>query len=100
MGTVKKIAKNTFFILISDISARILRLLFFRYIAIYLGVSDFGVLTFALSFSTILGVIMSMGLRRFATREIARKKDRANEFFGTLLLLKIPIGIFAFIISQ
>ncbi len=98
METVKRVAKNTGIILSADIFRRIMRLIFFRYIAVYLGVGDFGILTFVLSFSAILGVFISIGLRKFLAREVSRKKEDTGEFVGISLLIKIPLGIFTSII--
>ena len=42
---------------------------------------------------------MSLGVRRFATREIARDKDRVNKYLGTILFLKLPAGVLSFIIG-
>jgi O-antigen/teichoic acid export membrane protein len=61
MNTVQRIAKNTAVLLLSQIASYILGFFFIMYTARYLGAEGFGILSFALAFTGIFGVLVIWG---------------------------------------
>jgi O-antigen/teichoic acid export membrane protein len=67
-----------------------------------LGPEDLGKYYFAISFTTIFAIFIDLGLANVLTREVAKWQERAGEFLGSVLALKLPLAIislFALFIS-
>lgn len=92
MNAVQKLAKNVGFLTIGQFSSLFLGFLLFIYIARYLGESNFGIYSFALSFTSLFSLVADIGINQFITREIARDKDIFDEYLGNALLIKIPLA--------
>lgn len=92
MNTAKRIFKNTSILFIAQIVNYILAFFYTIYLARYLGVSDFGVLTFGISFTTIMGVTADLGLSILAVREIARDKSISSGYTGNLIVIKLVLS--------
>ncbi len=96
MSTVRRIAKNTIFLLVSQVINLLLAFLYMTYIARYLGPSGFGVLSFALAFTGIFAVFADFGLQLLITREVARDKNLAQKYLANFSLMKIILAVFAY----
>lgn len=96
MTTVKKIAKNTSLLLISQVISYILAFFYMIYIARYLGADGFGILSFALAFTGILSIFADLGLNTLTVREVARDKSLTNQYFSNVFLIKIIFCILTF----
>ena len=92
MNTVKRIFKNTSILFIAQIVNYILAFFYTIYLARYLGVSDFGILTFGISFTTIMGVTADLGLSILTVREIARDKSISSSYTGNLIVIKLVLS--------
>ena len=92
MNTVKRIFKNTSILFTAQIVNYILAFFYTIYLARYLGVSDFGILTFGISFTTIMGVTADLGLSILAVREIARDKSISSSYTGNLIVIKLVLS--------
>ena len=75
-----------------------LGLLFSIYLAKYLGVSDFGKYSFALSFTALLSMIVDVGFNQLTVREISRDKTKLGKFVGNILPLKIFLSVIYFMV--
>jgi O-antigen/teichoic acid export membrane protein len=62
----------------------------------YLGAEDLGILSFALSFTIIIGLIGDLGLSSLTTREVSRNHSLAPKYLGNILLIKILLAIVTF----
>ncbi len=65
------------------------------YTARYLGPERYGIISFALAFTSIFGVFTDLGLNTLTVREVARNKNLADKYLGNLLLLKSILVILA-----
>ncbi|HEX3013156.1 MAG TPA: flippase, partial [Methanobacterium sp.] len=92
MNTVKRIFKNTWILFIAQIVNYILAFFYTIYLARYLGVADFGVLTFGISFTTIMGVTADLGLSILAVMEIARDNSISSSYTGNLIVIKLILS--------
>lgn len=104
MNNVRKIAKNTGFLLISRILSYILAFLYLLYLARFLGPDNYGLLSLGLAFAGILGILADLGLNVLIVREIARNKSLTKKYLGNVILIKIilaaiTIGLTAFILN-
>lgn len=68
------------------------------YIARYLGPSNYGVLTYVISFVGLFSFLASFGIDSIVSREIIKNHDLKDEILGTAFYIKI-VGSFLAIIS-
>jgi O-antigen/teichoic acid export membrane protein len=93
------VAKNTFYLTMALVGQKILAFVYFTLLARFLGAEAIGKYSFALAFTTIFSIIADFGLTNVLIREIARNKEKANEFLGTFLIIKIILALLAYFIA-
>lgn len=96
MNTIQRIAKNTGLLFASQVVVQVLSFFYIMYSARYLGPSNFGILTFALAFTAIFGVIPDFGLRPLIVREVARDKSLASKYLANISGMKIILATITF----
>ena len=104
MNTVQRIFKNTGVLFISQMVNYVLAFFYTIYLARYLGVDMFGVLSFGLSFTLIIGVTADLGLSILVVREISRDKSISPHYTGNIIILKLvlcslTLGLIAVLIN-
>ena len=93
MNSVQRIFKNTAVLLISYVLSYVFAFMYTIYSARYLGVGNFGILSFALAFTGIIGIFSDLGLNTLITREISRDKSIIKEYIGNILTIKLILSI-------
>ncbi|MGB9980627.1 flippase [Methanobacterium sp.] len=93
MSTVRKIVKNTSVLFIAQIISYVFAFVYTIYSAQYLGAEGFGVLSLAIAFTGIFGVLADFGLATLVVREVARNKSLVNKYLGNALSIKIILAI-------
>ena len=88
MSTVRRIAKNTLVWFFGDIVGKILSLAFVIYAARYLHAEGYGILSFALAFTGMFGILSDIGFYELIVREVARDKQKAGKYIGNVIILK------------
>ncbi len=96
MNTLQRIAKNVGVKISAKIISKILSFFFIIYVARYLGAEGFGILSFALAFAGIFGVLTNFGLDLLVVREVARDKSLARKYLGNAIGIKIILAIIVF----
>jgi len=96
MNTIQKIAKNMGVLFASQIIGYILAFFYTIFIARYLGVDGFGILSFAIAFTAILGIFADLGLSTLATRDLAKDKSLISKYIGNITLIKLILAVFTF----
>lgn len=94
MSKIRKIAKNSFLLLLARVISIILGFIYTVYIARYLGAEGYGILSFALAFSGIFGVFTDLGFSTLITREVARNRSIAAKYLGNIILIEIILAGF------
>ncbi len=97
----KKVFSNAFSLFIIQGVDYILPLLLFPYLLHTLGIEIFGLLSFATATVAFLGGIVSYGFNLSGTQQIAIHKDnkeKINEIFNSIILVKLILLVFSFII--
>ena len=61
MSQIKAIFKNTSWLSISQVLTSVCAFLWTILIARYLGVTDYGIVSFAISFTGLIGIVMDLG---------------------------------------
>ena len=91
------IFKNSGTLGISTFVGKIFYLLLFIIIGRYLGPSDLGKFSFAMSFAAIFFLVNDLGIRILAVREVSQDKNMTGKYLGNLVLLKLFLAALAFI---
>jgi O-antigen/teichoic acid export membrane protein len=96
MDTAKTVGKNILVLFVSQIASMGFGFFYLILSARYLGPELFGLLTFALAFTGIFGLLLDLGLNNLAVREVARDKSRANEYLSNITFIKLIMGVITF----
>jgi len=96
MTVFKRTAKNAGVLFTSNIIAKLLNFFYTVYMARYLGAEFFGILSFAMAFALIFGVLADLGLQTLSVREIARNKSLTEKYLSNILGIKFILGLIAF----
>ena len=99
MSEIKNLFKNTSWMMISQVITGICAFIWSIIIARYLGVNDFGILSFGISFNCLTTVLLDLGLTTYSIRDMSRNTDLISRYVGNLIPLKILLGIFTFILT-
>ena len=88
MSQIKTIFKNMSWLFVSQIIASICGFIWTILIARYLGVNDYGILGFAISFTGILTILNDLGIGTHIIRHISTDYDSASKYLGNAIPLK------------
>ena len=99
MSQVKSIFMNTSWLSVSQVITSICAFLWTILIARYLGVSDYGIVSFAISFTGLVVIFMDLGMSTYITRELAKHKEMVSKYVNNIFFFKIFLSIILFFIS-
>lgn len=99
MSQISSIFKNMSWLFVSQIIASICSFIWTILIARYLGVSDYGILGFAISLSGILSILIDLGISSHIVRHIATDYDSAPKYLGNALPLKSLFAAGTFLLT-
>ena len=98
MNQVQTIFKNFSWLMVSQIITSICAFVWTILIARYLGVSDYGIMSFAISLTGIAAILMDMGISTHIIRHVATDYDSSSKYLGNAIPLKLVFSIFTFIL--
>ncbi|MBR4396571.1 MAG: flippase, partial [Methanobrevibacter sp.] len=99
MNQIQSLFKNTTWLSISQVLTSVCAFLWSILIARYLGVSDYGIVSFAISFTGLIGILMDLGMTTYITREIAKHKESLLKYLNNIFAFKLILAITLFFIS-
>ncbi len=85
------IAKNTFWLFVSQIASRVIRAALIIYAARVLGAFEYGAFSYALSFAALFTIFIDFGINALITRESTRDLDLQEKYFSTALVVKLAL---------
>ncbi|MDL2246548.1 flippase [Methanobrevibacter sp. OttesenSCG-928-K11] len=97
MSQVKTSFLNMSWLMISQIIASICGFVWTILTARYLGVSDYGILAFAISVTGILAIVADFGISTHIVRKISSDFGLASKYLGNAFPLKSIFSIFSFL---
>lgn len=100
MSTVRRIVKNTGVLFIAQAISYIFAFVYTIYTARYLGAGGFGVLSFAVAFTGIFGVLADFGLATLVVREVSRDLSLVNKYLGNSLSMKIVLTVLTIVLTS
>ncbi len=92
------VTKNTSYLTMALVLQKVISLTYFALLARNLGPDYLGNYYFAISFATIFGIVIDLGLTNVLTREVAKKQKKAKHILGTVLAIKLPLLLIASLI--
>ncbi|MFC2161148.1 flippase [Acidobacteriota bacterium] len=96
MNTLQRILKNTGVMLFANIVRKVFSFIFIMLMARHLGVTDFGVITFAVGFTELFTFITDPGLNTLLVRDVAGDKSLSDKYIGNMTVMK-SVFVFVFI---
>ncbi len=96
MNTAQRIVKNTFSLLFSSIFAQFISFFVVVYLARILGPGDFGKISFAITITIYFTLIINLGLPLLGTREIARDREKINDYLNNILTMRLCLAALSF----
>lgn len=98
MSKVKIIFENMSWVFVSQLLVSFLGFIWTILIARYLGVNDYGILGFATSLISMLGITLDLGATNYTIRQIATDYESAPKYLGNLLPLKSLFAVGTFLL--
>jgi O-antigen/teichoic acid export membrane protein len=92
-STVRRFAANVTWMLVAQVAGKAASFVFVVIVARSLGVAEFGVFNFAISFVPLFLVFGGFGLESTVIREVARDRERLSELFSTGIALRASLGL-------
>ena len=93
MSQIQTLFKNVSWVTISQVITNICAFFWTILIARYLGVSDYGTLSFVISFTVLIGMGTDIGITTFTTRELSQEHSETKKFINNLIIYKILLSI-------
>jgi O-antigen/teichoic acid export membrane protein len=92
------ILKNSGALAVSTVVGKVFYFLLFVLIGRFLGPSDFGKFTFALSFIALFSVVNDLGLNLLTVKEVSADKNLTNKYLNNVAVLKAALAFFSFLL--
>lgn len=89
MNQVRKIAKNSLFVLTARVLEAVFNLLILTQIARYLGIDGFGAYSLVLAITWVLSPMLFLGLNQILARDVAIVRERTSDILGNALVLNL-----------
>ncbi|MFA6197839.1 MAG: flippase [Patescibacteria group bacterium] len=92
-----RIARNASYLTLALTLQKVLSFVYFAYISKAVGSEEIGRYLFAISLTTIFGILIDVGLSPVLTREIAKDRDQTNTFLNSVVSIKILTAVLAYL---
>ena len=98
MHFARKIITNSLWLYGSEIVNKILMFFFIVYLARQLGAEQFGLYTFALSFTLLFMGMINLGMNSLFIRDVARDKEKLIEYHNHIFIFRLAASFICFLI--
>lgn len=96
--STQKIARNTLWLFSSHIVTRTILFLYGVLLARQLGVSHFGEYAYIVTYIAFFAVISEFGTGNFLLRELPRRPEKTNQYFGNVVFFRLVLASFAYLL--
>jgi len=90
-NTRQTVAKNTFWLSVSQLGSRLIRAVIIIYAARVLGAGEYGIFNYVLGFAGFFTLFADVGINSLLTRDIAQNPEKRAEFFSNSFWIKIGL---------
>lgn len=94
-----KLFENSGWLLIDKLSKLFPGIIIMALIARHLGPEEFGIWSYALALTTIIGSVAILGMDKLAVKEILHNEQKQGAIVATVILMRIVAGIICMAIS-
>ncbi len=91
---MNRLTSNSIILTFANIISLIIAFIIIVLLTRYLGVVDYGKYAFAKAFTGIFLYVADLGLNTLLIRDIAQNKNKASDYLGNVISLKIIISLF------
>ncbi len=95
---VQKHSKNIGWMFFAKIASMVISFATTAYIARNLGPTNYGQLSYALSFTGLFGFLASLGIEQIVYRDLIRYPEKRNEYMGSALVLRMVSSVITIMI--
>lgn len=99
MTKIPNIARSTSYLTLALIIQKIISFAYFIILTRALGLEAMGQYYTAISFTTIFGIFIDLGLANTLTREVAKKPEEVGKWLGNVIGIKIFLAGITFVIA-
>lgn len=99
MSQIRTIFKNFSWVTVSQVITNLCAFVWTILIARYLGVTNYGILSFVIALTTFIGLGTDMGMTVYTTRELSRNILNTLKFVNNVIPLKIFLSVILCICS-
>jgi len=93
-----RVSRNTLFLTLAYSLQKVISFGYFIYYARYIGYIGTGQFVFAVSFATVFGILVDLGLSPVLIREISRAKDKAQQYFSAVFSVKVFFALISLLL--
>jgi O-antigen/teichoic acid export membrane protein len=98
MSTSRTVLKNSAWLLVANVSIRLISAFVIILLARRLGVAGFGQYSFAVSFVGFFALFTSFGFNSLLIRDVAKDRSLTNKYINNILSIKIIFSVLAMIV--
>jgi len=91
------VAQNTAYLIFAYVGQKVFSFLLFVFIARLVAVEDLGKYVFAMSFTSMFGIFIDLGLSQVLIREVAKDITRARDYLNNILSVKAILGVITYL---
>ena len=96
VNQASRITKNSFFLLVANVSDVVFALVSVAILARYLGVEVYGQYVFIISIILVFDTISQFGMRRIIIREVSKDKENVGKYMGSFIIIRCILSAIAF----
>lgn len=93
MSNVNTVFKNTSWLFASQVISGILGFIWIVLITRYLGLTQYGILSTVIAYTSVTAVFLDLGLGTFSIREVSRDTTLSSKYLGNIILIKLILSL-------
>lgn len=90
-GVRQTVVKNTFWLSVSNVGGRLIRMLIIMYAARVLGASEWGAFSYSMAIIAFLTILVDFGINNVATQELSQNNSDKPVLISTIFRIKIVL---------
>ncbi|HEY3423043.1 MAG TPA: flippase [Methanocellaceae archaeon] len=94
--TVQNVTKNSVYLMIANISNKLILFVLFILMMRYLGDMFYGKYSFAVTFVGLFAVLIDLGMGSLIIREVTKDKESLSKYFFNVLTIKAALSLIAY----
>ena len=99
MNSSDRVVTNSFWLIAQPLVLNVASLFVVGYMARTLGQADYGKFVFAFAYVSMFAPLANMGLRAITVREIAKDREHADRFLGSIVIVRLVLSVVATLLA-